>query len=314
MGEHQVSLVMAIVSSVLLLVITLVVNGLAAPGIYPFLGTTANISGEYDTEITPAGWTFAIWAVIYMWLIGMFIYIVSGCCRKNAYGYVYCSPPVLSHGFFMAWCLNMCFNSAWLFLWDRKLMIVAAVFLLLIAVTNYIMISFACRGLHVYGAWLSKYHRVDLWLHRVCVQNGLALYATWTTIATLVNLTVVLDYDAKMLPEDAAAVTLSVLTLVLFAWCVLENSVLEKHVRYIITVYPVVIWALSGNVSSNFDAAAPSQSGVFLVVLLALSCVLFAVKLGLVTSRHIKHPLYQDVKAEDMEPMEIAQRQKNIFK
>ena len=50
------------------------------------------------------------------------------------------------------------------------------------------------------------------------VQNGLALYATWTTVATLVNLTIVLDYDAEMLPENAATVTLSVLTCILLAW------------------------------------------------------------------------------------------------
>ena len=60
----------------------------------------------------------------------------------------------------------------------------------------------------------------DLHLCGVCqeVQNGLALYATWTTIATHINLTIVLDYDAEMLPGNAAMVTLSVLTCVLLAW------------------------------------------------------------------------------------------------
>ena len=38
----------------------------------------------------------------------------------------------------------------------------------------------------------------------------MTMYATWTTIATLVNLTIVLTYDAKMLPEDAAITTLSI--------------------------------------------------------------------------------------------------------
>lgn len=314
MGRHNGTLLIAIILSVLLFIITLVFNGLAGPGIYPFLGSVGNISSEYDTNITPAGWTFSIWSVIYLWLITMFVYILSGSCRRNAYGYVYCSPPVLSHGFFLTWCLNMCCNSGWLFLWDRKLMIVAAVFLLLICGTNFIMISLSCHGLHMYGAWLSRYHWADLWLHRVCVQNGLALYATWTTIATLINLTIVLDYDAKMLPDNAAMVTLSTLTCVLFAWCVLENFIFEKHVRYILTVYPVVIWALSGSVGKNVDAAAPSHIGVFMVMLLALSCLLFAVKLILSLWRHAKQPLYKDVKAEDLEPMVIAQQQKLIFK
>lgn len=45
----------------------------------------------------------------------------------------------------------------------------ALAFLILIALTNYIMIFFSCYGLHNYGAWLNKYHKVDLWLHRVLV-------------------------------------------------------------------------------------------------------------------------------------------------
>lgn len=42
------------------------------------------------------------------------------CFHRNAYGYVYCSPAVLPHGFFAAWCLNLGLNIGWLFLWDRR--------------------------------------------------------------------------------------------------------------------------------------------------------------------------------------------------
>lgn len=48
----------------------------------PFTTTTANVSAEFDTPITPSGWTFNIWSVIYIWLTAMIIYILSGLCRK----------------------------------------------------------------------------------------------------------------------------------------------------------------------------------------------------------------------------------------
>lgn len=48
-------------------------------------------------------------------------------------------------------------------------MIPALVFLILIICTNYSMICFICHGIHVYGAWLNKYHKADLWLLRVLV-------------------------------------------------------------------------------------------------------------------------------------------------
>lgn len=118
----------------------------------PFLSSTGNVSDEFRTEITPAGWTFAIWSIIYVFLALVLLFVISGICRRyvtystictrqikvmcvflvrymrlfvvfffrNAYGYVYCSPPVLPHGFFIAWCLNLGLNVGWLFLWDRR--------------------------------------------------------------------------------------------------------------------------------------------------------------------------------------------------
>lgn len=53
----------------------------------------------------------------------------------------------------------------------------ALAFLILIALTNYVMIFFSCHGLHSYGAWLNKYHKVDLWLHHVLVSMAALLQA-----------------------------------------------------------------------------------------------------------------------------------------
>ncbi|XP_074477825.1 uncharacterized protein LOC141759566 [Sebastes fasciatus] len=314
MAKHNISLVIAIVLALLFFIITMVFTALAGPGIYPFLETTSNISDEFVTEITPAGWTFTIWSIIYIFLALVLVYIVSGIFRKNAYGYVYSSPAILPHGFFVTWCLNLGLNTAWLFLWDRKLMPAALAFLILIALTNYTMIFFSCHGLHNYGGWLNKYHKVDLWLHRVLVQNGIAIYATWTTIASLINLTIVLTHEANMSSTDAATVSLSILTVVLFVWFFLENSVLDKHVRYILTIYPVVVWAVTGVFTKNNDAADTTRNNIFTIALLAVACTFCAARVFLVIWKHFKKPLYQDLSPESMSPMEIAGKQKNIFK
>ncbi|XP_068160677.1 uncharacterized protein [Antennarius striatus] len=341
MGEHNPGRLAAIVVSVVGFVISLVFNGLSVVGVGPYKTTTANVSAVFDTQITPSGWTFNIWSVIYIWLTLMIIYILSGLCRKlgsiccifsfknikatdksrfllqallNGYGYVYCNPPVLPYGFFISWCINLCFNIGWLIVWDRGNMIAALVFLVLVICTNYSMISFVCHGLHAYGAWLNKYHRKELWCFRVLVQNGVMIYTTWTTIATLINLTIVLTYDVNMDPTNAATIAYSVLSVLLLVWFTLENFVLDKHVRYIMVIYPVVIWALSGNLDKNYNAESPSRNGIFIAVLLALASVLFVIRIALVVWRHIKQPLYADVNPEDMEPCEIAEKQKKIFR
>ncbi|XP_072307460.1 uncharacterized protein [Eucyclogobius newberryi] len=314
MAKHNVSLLVTILLSLLFFVITMVFTALASTGLSPFLQTTANISSVYTTEITPSGWTFSIWGIIYAFVAAALVYILSGLCRKNAYGYVYCSPPVLPRGFFVMLCLNLSLNLGWLLLWDRRLMIPALIFLIFIALTNYAVIAFSCLGLHTYGAWLNKNHKVDLYLIRVLVQNGIAIYATWTTVASLVNLNVVLTTEAKMSQSDASTTTLAILTVIIVTWFVLENWLLEKHVRYIVSIYPAVIWALTGVFTNNYDAAAPTTNNTFIAALLGVGCCLCVTRIGLVVWRHLKYPLYKNADTEDISPMEVAKKQKKIFK
>lgn len=313
MGEHDVGRLAAILVAVAGYVVSLVFNALSVVGVGPYTTTTANVSAVFDTQLTPSGWTFNIWSVIYVWLTLLVVYIVSGLCRKNGYGYVYCSPPVLPYGFFVNWCLNLCFNIGWLIVWDQGIMIAALVFLIMVIITNYCMIFFICHGLHLYGPWLSKYHKVDLWIYRIIVQNAIMIYTTWTTIATHINLTIVMTYEGNVNPTDAATISYSILSVVLLGWFILENFVLDKYVRYILIVYPVVIWALAGNLDKNYNPDSPSRNGIFIAVLLGTACVLFAIRIVLVIWRHIKQPLYRDANPEAMEPMEISAKQKKIL-
>lgn len=65
--------------------------------------------------------------------------------------------------------------------------------------------------------------RADVMFSSLCVfqvQNGIATYATWTTVATLLNLTVVLDMTS-MSPTNAATVSLCILLLEVVVWSVL---------------------------------------------------------------------------------------------
>ncbi|KAM4543409.1 uncharacterized protein V3H82_021323 [Fundulus diaphanus] len=314
MAKHNIGLLIAMAAALIIFIITMAFSALAAAGSSPFLYNTANISAQFVIQLTPSGWTFTIWTIIYIFLALVMAYALSGIFRKNAYGYVYCSPAVLPYGFYAFWCLNLVLNLSWLFLWDRMFMPAALAFLILIALTNYVVIFFSCYGLSQYGAWLNKYHRVDLWLHRVLIQNGIAIYATWTTIASLVNLTIVLVYDANVSNTDAAKISLSILTAVVVVWFFLENFVLDEHVRFILTIYPAVIWALTGVFTENYNAADPTHNNIFIAALLGIACFLFVARIFLVTSRQIKMPLYKDVNPDDMSPMAIAANQKKMFR
>lgn len=114
----------------------------------PFYSSTGNVSSRYETDITPAGWTFSIWGVIYTWLTLMVLYITSYVFRGwvvmlSIYWFTADSAhldsepqadetdiclsvnrswaqSLLPYTFYFCWLANMVLNIAWLLLWDRE--------------------------------------------------------------------------------------------------------------------------------------------------------------------------------------------------
>ncbi|XP_064848543.1 uncharacterized protein LOC135558572 [Oncorhynchus masou masou] len=307
MEDRSIPRIVVIALSVLIYISALAINAMAGAGKGPFHSSTGNISKKYETDITPAGWTFSIWGLIYTWLSLMLIYVISFLYRGSW------TLSVLPYGFYVSWIVNMAFNMTWLVLWVQEQMIAALIVLGIIAVTNYSMIFFSCYGLNVYGAWLSQNQPRDLWCIRVLVQNGIALYTTWTTIATLINFTLVLDLSG-VASSTAATVSLCILLVEVIGWFGIENFLLDQHVRYILTIYPVVIIALVGNVFKHYDPAAPSANAIFMVCLLVVSCVLLVVRVALVFRRNRNQPLYAGMSLEALiSPSSLNKKQNKIF-
>ena len=87
-----------------------------------FKNGTGDISDAYYLEITPIGWAFSIWGIIYTWLLIGIIFILITICRQNHAGAVYLNPPVITKVFLVLYTLDMILNITWLFMWDRQFM------------------------------------------------------------------------------------------------------------------------------------------------------------------------------------------------
>lgn len=203
------------------------------------------------------------------------------------------------------------------------------------------------------------------------VQNGVAVYATWGTLSTLLSLTTYLQHQTETLRCDCAMLSLLLLLMELLAWWVstvsapphpppphtggrytskedlnrlclpcrflLENFYLDEHVRYIVTIYPVVILWLTGILSNSDYPESPvyifagtvchfnflcapfiHPNLVFNLLLpspafiLAISCMVFVARVAMVTWRHHKQPLYSDSRPS-LSPVEIALTQSKLF-
>jgi hypothetical protein len=103
--------------------LTGVVNGLA--GSTAILGgkNTAQISDAYPTLITPAGYVFAIWGIIYV-LLGVFVVFQALPSQKD---------KEYQKKIDWLFILSSLFNIVWLFLWQSEYLgwSVVVIFLLL---------------------------------------------------------------------------------------------------------------------------------------------------------------------------------------
>ncbi|KAM4623288.1 uncharacterized protein ACJ7VT_004382 [Polymixia lowei] len=282
-----------VVLSVLFFITALVVNALAGTGKGPFHSSTGNVSARYETDITPAGWTFSIWGIIYTWLTLMVLYITTYLFRG------FWAVCLLPYGFYGSWLSNMLMNMIWLLLWDRELMVACLFVLILVSFSSYSALFFCCYATDYYGVWLKRQHPKDLACLRILVQNGLALYTTWISVATLINFSLVLNL-VGVARNTAATASLFILLAELLGWFILENFVFDRWVRNILTVYPVVILALVGNYTRHYDPADPSPNAIFMAVLLVLSCVILVTRVSLVIWRNRKQPLYMSRAAQQL--------------
>ena len=146
-------------------------NGYAE--VYHFNGTTVGgLARKVDLWIMPAGYVFAIWGVIYIALaIWLFRFCLAGPSRKRL-GFL---PFTLSGLLFVATC---CLNIAWLALWHMERNFWALVIILILTVLAWMLYALVRRDATKAGTPAAA-KALD-WI-------PLSIYASWLSVATLVN-------------------------------------------------------------------------------------------------------------------------------
>jgi len=132
------------------------------------------------------------WGIIYTWqALWLLFNVVIIFVRDNEGDRIYNKPAVLTPIFHLFILINFLLNTVWLIIWDRLEFTVAFVVIFLMTAALYVAIVISHRN--TYKAELSVQKWV-LWCYRILVNNGLAFYATWITVATTVNLAICITY------------------------------------------------------------------------------------------------------------------------
>ena len=216
-------------------------NYLAATGTLGGIAPNV-ISDKYPTRITPAGYAFAIWSLIYF---GCLVFSIYQALPKNTDRF---------RPFRRVYILSCAANCAWLYFWHQEAILVSlgVIFILLgtLAVINVKLKTTESNA--------------DFWL----VKFPFGLYFGWVTAATILNATIALVYLNVRLPDSIVSFVGAGLLLTAAALGVIIRLKLKNY------FYPLAIaWALT--------AIAVKQSGQTLIVVSAavgvIACLVAAV-------------------------------------
>ncbi|HEX8288601.1 MAG TPA: TspO/MBR family protein [Pyrinomonadaceae bacterium] len=219
----------------------IVFNWLAATGVLGGIDTGA-ISDKYPTRITPAGYAFSIWSLIYFGLIAFSIYQAL---PKNLERF---------RNVRTIYILSCAANCAWLYFWQHEAILVC------VAVIFILLASLAFINIRLQNTESSG----EYWIAKV----PFGLYFGWVTVATILNATIALVYLNVRVSDSAANLSGAALILIAAALGVIIRWKMRNY------FYPLAVaWA--------FTAIAIKQSGQTLIVASAavgvVACLLAAI-------------------------------------
>ncbi|CAH1777438.1 unnamed protein product, partial [Owenia fusiformis] len=246
---------------------------------------------DHDLEINPASFTFfVVWGIIYVWQFLWLGYALSTLCRLTKYGYLYVSPNILPASIFFFFFINNGCGVAWFLLYQNLYIPHACAALAMMAFTLYLCLFISMRALNKHGEKLVEQQKgSDIWMIRILCHNGLGMYATWCTIATLLNFATTLVFWANVSNAMASTISLAILAGELLLWAILDNFVLDKFTRYLITPYIVVVFALVGVIVKNWNP--DTRNSIMNAVLLGVASAFLLIKIIMVIYRHRRNPV-----------------------
>jgi benzodiazapine receptor len=242
-------------SNIVAFVLTVIVNGLA--GSTTLLGgvNTAEVSDANPTLITPAGYVFSIWGIIYILLAVFVIFQALPSQKEKEY------TKKIGWLFF----LSSIANIVWIFLWQYQILSASVILIFLLLATL-----------------IAIYLRLNIGKSTVSLREKLAVhvpfsvYLGWITIASIANVAVLLvseNWDGFGISPETWATLIVIVALVI--------TLVVLATRRDIAYGLVIVWALTGialNQSGTQSIVTLTEASA-IIVLLALAAVVLLIRL-----------------------------------
>lgn len=236
--------------------IMILLNALSGTGIFNNR-TIGGVSNKYPNLFTPAGITFSIWSIIYLFLLIYVFYQARDVFKAEKEEMPFLEQISI---FFILSCV---FNSIWLVVWVYELVLLSIIIMILLLLTLiiiYIRLNIALGD-------LNKREKIILW-------TPFSLYLGWITVATIANTTVFLvsiNWDGFGIAPLIWTVTVIIVALIL------TLAILYSRKDFI---YPLVtIWALLGIVIRRFDQNYDLVLvAIIMIIIISINLAYFLIK------------------------------------
>jgi len=207
------------ISVIVTILVTLAINVLA--DVLPINGlNTGAISDTFQVYFVPAGYVFSIWGIIYIGLIAYAVFQALPSQKEN--------PRLQSTGWWVV--LGSLANCTWIFLWHYEQFVGTLGAMLILLAT--LIAVYLRLGINRF-----KVSTGETWAVRV----PFSIYLGWITVATIANVTDVLDYIGwNQFGISAASWMVVILAAVVLIACLM--NFLRRDVAYAV----VLLWALAG--------------------------------------------------------------------
>jgi hypothetical protein len=230
----------------LAVLVTIAVNALA--NVLPLNGlNTGEISDRFQVYFTPAGYVFSIWGLIYLGLIAYAVFQALPGQRAN--------PGLRRIG--LPFLVASAANFAWLFFWHYELFTLtlpAMLILLACLIAIYLRLDIGRGPVAPAERWL--------------VHAPFSLYLGWITVATIANVTSLLDYlqwGGWGITEAIWLVIVLAVAIAIAAWMAWSR----RDVVYLL----VLVWAFAG-IGVKHSGAAVVASAAWSATVLAAGLAL----------------------------------------
>jgi len=227
--------------------------------------TTGEVSDKYPNLFVPAGITFSIWGVIYLFLALFIIYqFVIPFKKSTGERGIFEKTGLL---FF----LSCIFNVSWIFAWHYGIVWLSLAIMILLLIT---LISIYVR---------LKTGRAGIKNHeKFFVNIPFSLYLGWITVATIANVTAFLvdiNWDGFGISEQLWAVILIAAALIITLLTLLSRN----DIFYSL----VVIWAFTGIILKRIADTGTSDNAIVITSIASIAILALLIIIQLVRKKKV---------------------------